>query len=176
MNKGLEVIEARWLFDFSWDEIGVLVHPESIVHSLIEMVDGSIKAQMGVADMRHAIQYALTFPDRKPSELKPLDLTRLSQLNFEAPDLEKFPCLALAYRALKTGGTLPTAMNAANEITVEAFLKDKIKLSDIPKIVEAVMNAHERREAASLEIVLAADATARARAREFLTADAARAV
>lgn len=169
MNKGLEVIEARWLFDFSADEIDVLVHPESIVHSLIEMIDGSIKAQMGVADMRHAIQYALTFPDRKPSELSPLNLMKLSQLNFEAPDLVKFPCLALAYKALKIGGTLPAAMNAANEIAVEAFLNDKIKLSDIPKIIESVMNAHETKPAADLDIVLRADKAARAAARENLT-------
>ncbi len=161
MNKGLEVIEARWLFDFSASEIDVLVHPESIVHSLIEMIDGSIKAQMGVADMRHAIQYALSFPDRKPTELAPLDLAKLSQLNFEAPDLERFPCLDLAYRALKTGGTLPAAMNAANEIAVEAFLGDKIRLSDIPKIIEGVMDAHETLAAANLEIVLQTDVWAR---------------
>lgn len=164
MNKGLEVIEARWLFDFSADEIDVLVHPESIVHSLIEMVDGSIKAQMGVADMRHAIQYALSFPDRKPTELAPLDLARLSQLNFETPDFKRFPCLALAYKALKIGGTLPAAMNAANEIAVEAFLNDKINLSDIPKIIESVMDAHETRDASALEIVLKADAGARKQA------------
>lgn len=173
MNKGLEVIEARWLFDFSHEQIDVLVHPESIVHSLIEMIDGSVKAQMGVADMRHAIQYALTFTDRKPTELKPLDLARISQLNFEAPDLERFPCLALAYRALRTGGTLPAAMNAANEIAVDAFLKDKIKLSDIPKIIENVMNAHELKPAADLEIVLSADAEARGRAGKFLIENAA---
>jgi 1-deoxy-D-xylulose-5-phosphate reductoisomerase len=161
MNKGLEVIEARWLFDFSADEIAVLIHPESIVHSLVELIDGSVKAQMGIADMRHAIQYALCFPVRQPTELAPLDLAKLSQLNFEAPDLERFPCLSLAYRALKIGETLPAAMNAANEIAVEAFLNDSVRLSDIPKIIESVMNAHETQPAANLEIVLETDAWAR---------------
>lgn len=161
MNKGLEVIEACWLFDFSAEEISVIVHPESIVHSLIELVDGSIIAQLGATDMRHAIQYALTFPDRKPSNLAPLDLATLSQLNFEEPDFDKFPCLALAYRALKTGGTLPAAMNAANEIAVQAFLDDKIRLSEIPKIIETVMNKHETKPAENLEVILEADGWAR---------------
>lgn len=161
MNKGLEVMEAHWLFGFSADEISVLVHPQSIVHSMIEMVDGSIIAQMGVTDMRHAIQYALTFPERKPGELAPLDFAKLSQLTFEEPDLDKFPCLALAYKALRIGGTMPAVLNAANEIVVEAFLDDKIRLSDIPKIIESVMNAHEAQAAASLEIVLETDAWAR---------------
>lgn len=161
MNKGLEVIEARWLFGFSADEISVLIHPQSIVHSLIELVDGSIIAQMGVADMRHAIQYALTFPDRKSGDLAPLDLAKLSQLNFEEPDFERFPCLALAYRALKIGGTLPAAMNAANEIAVQAFLDNKIRLSDIPKIIEKVMNEHETKPVTNLETVLECDKQAR---------------
>jgi 1-deoxy-D-xylulose-5-phosphate reductoisomerase len=103
MNKGLEVIEARWLFDFDADEIGVVVHPQSVVHSMVEFVDGSIIAQLGVTDMRHAIQYALTFPERKNCELEPLDFTKISQLTFEEPDLERFPCLALAYKALQIG-------------------------------------------------------------------------
>ncbi|MDQ3322520.1 MAG: 1-deoxy-D-xylulose-5-phosphate reductoisomerase [Acidobacteriota bacterium] len=164
MNKGLEVIEARWLFDFSADEISVVVHPESIVHSLIELVDNSIIAQMGATDMRHAIQYALTYPNRKPCEIQPLDLTRLSGLNFEEPDLEKFPCLALAYKALNIGGTLPAAMNAANEIAVRAFLDDKIRLSDIPKIIENVMNAHTPEAVSGLKIVLETDVWAREQA------------
>src|SRR5881296_3381922 len=107
MNKGLEVIEARWLFGFGPDEISIVVHPESIVHSMIEMIDGSVIAQMGVTDMRHAIQYALTYPERCTSTLPPLDLTRLASLHFEPPDLERFPCISLAYRALRAGGTLP---------------------------------------------------------------------
>ncbi len=164
MNKGLEVIEARWLFDFPADKIAVVVHPQSVVHSMVEMVDGSIIAQMGVTDMRHAIQYALTFPKRQAGELPPLDFAKLAQLSFEEPDLEKFPCLALAFRALKIGGTMPAALNAANEIAVAAFLEDKIRLSDIPKIIESVMNEHESKPAASLEIVLETDARARKQA------------
>jgi 1-deoxy-D-xylulose-5-phosphate reductoisomerase len=135
---------------------------------MIELVDGSIIAQLGATDMRHAIQYALTYPDRKPGELAPLDLAKLSQLNFEEPDLIKFPCLALAYRALRAGGTLPAAMNAANEIAVAAFLDNKIRFSDIPKIIESVMNQHVAEPAASLEAVVEADQTAREQANLFL--------
>lgn len=164
MNKGLEVIEARWLFDFPADEIAVVVHPQSIVHSLVELIDGSIIAQLGVTDMKHAIQYALTFPTRKENCLPPLDFAKLSQLTFEEPDLEKFPCLALAYKALKIGGTMTAALNAANEIAVQAFLDEKIRLSDIPVIVEKVMNEHESQPATSLERILETDAWARKQA------------
>jgi 1-deoxy-D-xylulose-5-phosphate reductoisomerase len=164
MNKGLEVIEARWLFDFSADEISVVVHPQSVVHSLIELVDGSLIAQLGVTDMRHAIQYALTFPTRKETCLPPLDFAKLSQLTFEEPDLEKFPCLALAYKALQIGGTMPATLNAANEIAVQAFLDNKIRLSDIPKIIESVMDEHESQAVSSLEIVIETDALARKQA------------
>ena len=164
MNKGLEVIEARWLFDFDADDISVVVHPQSVVHSLIEMVDGSLIAQMGVTDMKHAIQYALTFPVRKTGCLAPFDFKKLAQMTFEEPDFEKFRCLALAYKALKIGGTMPAAMNAANEIAVSAFLDDKIKLSDIPKIIESVMNEHQSQPAASLETILKTDAAARKQA------------
>ena len=164
MNKGLEVIEARWLFDFPADEISVIVHPQSVVHSMIEMVDGSVIAQLGVTDMRHAIQYALTFPERKKGELEPLDFRKFSQLTFEEPDFEKFPCLKLAYEALKTGGTMPAVLNAANEIAVQAFLDNKIKLSDIPRIIESVMNEHETKPSSSLEAILEADDFARKRA------------
>ena len=164
MNKGLEVIEARWLFDFEADEIAVVVHPQSVVHSMVEMVDGSIIAQLGVTDMKHAIQYALTFPTRKANCVPPLNFAKLSQLTFETPDFDKFPCLALAYKALKIGGTMPTALNAANEIAVQAFLDDKIRLSDVPKIIESVMNEHESKPATSLEIILETDASARKQA------------
>lgn len=164
MNKGLEVIEARWLFDFSADAINVVVHPQSVVHSMIEMVDGSIIAQLGVTDMKHAIQYALTFPKRQNGCLPPLDFAKLSHLTFEEPNLDKFPCLALAYRALKIGGTMPTALNAANEIAVQAFLDGKIRLSDVPKIIESVMNEHESQPATSLEVILETDAAARKQA------------
>ena len=164
MNKGLEVIEARWLFDFGADEISVIVHPQSVVHSMIEMVDGSIIAQLGVTDMKHAIQYALTFPERKENCLAPLDFRKFSTLTFEEPDFEKFPCLALAYKALKIGGTMPAVLNAANEISVQAFLDNKIKLNDIPRIIEAVMNEHKTQNASSLEAIQKADEFARNRA------------
>jgi 1-deoxy-D-xylulose-5-phosphate reductoisomerase len=164
MNKGLEVIEAKWLFGFEVDEIAVVVHPQSIVHSMIEMIDGSVIAQMGVTDMRHAIQYALTFPERKINCLEPLDFRKISQLTFEEPDLDRFPCLELAYRALKIGGTMPAVLNAANEIAVQAFLDDEIRLSEIPKIIELVMNEHETQPVTDLEIVLTTDAWARKRA------------
>ncbi len=164
MNKGLEVIEARWLFDFPADKISVVVHPQSVVHSLIELVDGSIIAQLGVTDMRHAIQYALTFPNRKETCLSPLDFAKLSQLTFEEPDSEKFPCLALAYKALQIGGTMPATLNAANEVAVQAFLDNKIRLSDIPKIIKSVMNEHQSQAVSSLKIVIETDALARKQA------------
>src|SRR4030095_2979812 len=119
---------------------GILVHPQSIVHSMIELIDGSVIAQLGVTDMRHAIQYALTFPERHASNLEPLDLTALSALHFEAPDQDRFPCIALAYRALRTGGTLPAALNAANEEAVRAFIDERIYPPDLPRVIEAVMN------------------------------------
>ena len=161
MNKGLEVIEAHWLFGFSADEINIVVHPESIVHSMIELIDGSVIAQMGVTDMRHAIQYSLTYPERCSSELPPLDLAALSSLHFEAPDRERFPCISLAYRALKTGGTLPAAMNAANEEAVQAFIDERISLLDIPQIIERVMNHHRTCAVKDLDTVLEADRSAR---------------
>src|SRR5258706_3339747 len=161
MNKGLEVIEAHWLFGFEANQIGILVHPESIVHSMIELVDGSVIAQLGVTDMRHAIQYALTYPERHSSELEPLDLTALSALHFEAPDVDRFPCIALAYRALRAGGTLPAAMNAANEEAVRAFIDERISLTDIPRVIERVMNGHSIEPLADLDTVLNTDRRAR---------------
>ena len=164
MNKGLEVIEARWLFGFEADQISVIVHPQSVVHSMIEMVDGSVIAQMGVTDMKHPIQYALTFPDRQAGCLESLDFGKLSKLTFEEPDLERFPCLGLAYDALRTGGTMPAVLNAANEIAVEAFLSEKIGLADIALVNMAVMSEHVATPADSLAAVLAADDWARSRA------------
>jgi len=161
MNKGLEVIEARWLFNASADEIDILVHPQSVVHSMIELVDGSIIAQMGVTDMRHAIQYALTYPDRHPAELPPLDLATLSKLEFFTPDTEKFPCITLAYDALRRGGTMPAVLNAANEVAVAAFLDGKIKFGDIPRLIRAACEAHTPQTASNLDSVLAADRWAR---------------
>ncbi|MDQ2938419.1 MAG: 1-deoxy-D-xylulose-5-phosphate reductoisomerase, partial [Acidobacteriota bacterium] len=161
MNKGLEVVEAHWLFGFAPDQIGIVVHPESVVHSMIELVDGSVIAQMGVTDMRHAIQYALTYPDRHSCELPPLDLTALSTLHFEDPDLDRFPCIALAYRALREGGTLPAAMNAANEEAVQAFIEERIRLTDIPLVIESVMDSHDTQPATELAAILLADESAR---------------
>ncbi len=161
MNKGLEVIEARWLFDCSPDEIDVIVHPQSVVHSMVELIDGSIIAQLGVTDMRHAIQYALTWPDRRPASLPPLDLATLRNLEFEPPNHERFPCLGLAYQALRTGGTMPAVLNAANEVAVAAFLAGSIRFGDIPRIIERVCAAHTPGPAADLGAVLAADRWAR---------------
>jgi 1-deoxy-D-xylulose-5-phosphate reductoisomerase len=161
MNKGLEVIEAHWLFGFLPDQIDIVVHPESVVHSMIELVDGSVIAQMGITDMRHAIQYALTYPDRHGCELPPLDLTALSALHFEPPDLDRFPCIALAYRALRAGGTVPAAMNAANEEAVQAFIDERIGLTDIPLVIEAVMDNHRSKPATELATILEADESAR---------------
>jgi 1-deoxy-D-xylulose-5-phosphate reductoisomerase len=161
MNKGLEVIEARWLFGFGADEIDILVHPESVVHSMIELVDGSVIAQMGVTDMRHAIQYALTYPARYPCGLPSLDLTKLSALHFEAPDTERFPCIKLAYRALRTGGTMAAAMNAANEEAVQAFLDERISLTDIAHVIAEVMDGHETKPVENLGVVLETDSAAR---------------
>jgi len=169
MNKGLEVIEAHWLFGFGPDEIDIVVHPESVVHSMIEMVDGSVIAQMGVTDMRHAIQYALTYPDRHSCQLPPLDLTAVSGLHFEAPDHDRFPCIRLAYKALREGGTLPAAMNAANEEAVAAFLNERICLTEIPQVIEAVMNQHSNQPANDIQTILAADHHARHEARELIS-------
>ena len=163
------MIEAHWLFGFSADEISVIVHPQSIIHSMVEMVDGSIIAQLGVTDMKHAIQYALTFPNRKENCLASLDFTKVTNLTFEQPDLEKFPCLALAYRALRAGGTLPAVLNAANESSVQAFLDGKIRLSEIAQINKAVMDLHQIQPANSLETILWADNWARESARKMLT-------
>jgi 1-deoxy-D-xylulose-5-phosphate reductoisomerase len=161
MNKGLEVIEAHWLFNASAEEIDILVHPQSIVHSMIELIDGSIIAQMGVTDMRHAIQYALTYPDRRPTMLPPLDLATLSKLEFFAPDTDKFPCITLAYNALRSGGTMPAVLNAANEVAVAAFLDSKVRFGDIPRLIQSACEAHTPQPATSLDAVLSADRWAR---------------
>jgi len=161
MNKGLEVIEAGWLFDMSADRITVAVHPQSIVHSMIELIDGSIIAQLGVTDMRLMIQYALTFPERLPTDLPALGIDSLSKLEFHEPDLIRFPCLKLAYDAMKEGGTMPAAMSAANEIAVAAFLSKSIGFMDISRVIANTMEAHETESASSLEAVVEADRWAR---------------
>jgi len=165
MNKGLEVIEASWLFGVTPDEIEVVVHPQSIVHSMVEYSDGSILAQLGLTDMRVAIQYALTYPDRWVSPLPSLDIFQLPKLEFFEPDHEKFPCLGLAYKALHAGGTAPAVLNAANEVAVEEFLNNKIGFHEIPQIIESVLDSHQPQNADNLETVLAADAWAREEAR-----------
>ncbi len=167
MNKGLEVIEASWLFGFRPEGIDVVVHPQSIVHSMVEFVDGSVLAQLGLTDMRVAIQYALTYPERWRSPLPGLDLSKLAKLEFFAPDLEKFQCLNLAYRALRSGGTAPAVLNAANEVVVEAFLENGIPFHQIPGIIESVLDAHSPQDASSIEAVLGADAWARNEARHY---------
>lgn len=164
MNKGLEVIEARWLFGFDADKISVIVHPQSVVHSMVEMVDGSVIAQLGVTDMKHPIQYALTYPERKKGCVEPLDLGKLSKITFEEPDADRFPCLGLAYDALRAGGTMPAVLNAANEIAVQAFLDGKLGLADISAVNKGVMDEHTPTAADSLDAVLKGDEWARSRA------------
>ncbi len=176
MNKGLEVIEARWLFGFDADQISVVVHPQSVVHSMIELVDGSVVAQLGATDMKLAIQYALTYPDRRENSLAPLDLAQLAELSFEEPDVDRFPCLDLAYYALRRGGTTPTALNAANEVAVAAFLGGKLRFADIARLNKSVIESHQTTDADSLESILDADRSGRRAAELFLTANAAASV
>lgn len=161
MNKGLEVIEAHWLFGLPVDKIAVHIHPESIVHSMVEYIDGAVMAQLGIPDMKTPIAYAMTYPERLPLDLPPLDLCRLGQLHFAMPDSQCFPCLGLAYEAITLGGTFPAVLNAANELAVDAFLNEKVGFLDIPRIIAGVMGRHDRSAAASLQEVLAADSWAR---------------
>jgi 1-deoxy-D-xylulose-5-phosphate reductoisomerase len=164
MNKGFEVIEARWLFDVTPDSIDVVVHPQSIVHSMVEFVDGSIVAQMGVADMRGPIQYALTHPDRLPSSIPSLDWASLPPLEFREPDRDKFPAVELAFRAIRMGGTAPAVLNAADEVAVNAFLEKRISFTDMPRIIKAVLDAHTPAQTDCIETVLDADRWARSAA------------
>lgn len=161
MNKGLEVIEAKWLFDVEPEDIVVHVHPESIVHSMVQFEDSSVIAQLGCPDMRVPIQYALTYPKRIDSNFERLDLFKIASLNFEKPNLDTFPCLALAYRALKEGGSTATVLNAANEVLVEKFLADKIGFYDIPKYIEQAMDEHSFIDRPTLDDILATDAWTR---------------
>jgi len=172
MNKGLEVIEARWLFDVPASGVRVVIHPQSVVHSMVEFVDGSFKAQLSTTDMRHPIQYALSYPERWAAPLEPFDPLTCGPLEFAPPDPERFPCLALAYRALEAGGAAPAVLNAANEIAVGAFLERRAGLMDIPRIVARVLDDHGSLPAASLDQVLAADQAARAAAAALLTSGA----
>ena len=163
-NKGLEMIEARWLFDVEMGRVSVVVHPQSIVHSMVEFVDGSMLAQLSTPDMCLPIQYALTYPNRAPSQRVQTSLAKLGALTFEEPDLDRFPALELARRAGEMGGTLPAVLNAANEVAVEAFLNRRISFTDISTVVWRTMEQHQPVPHASLEQILAADAWARAEA------------
>ncbi len=164
MNKGLEVIEARWLFSVPPEKIEVVVHPQSIIHSMVEYVDGSIIAQLGIPDMRVPISYALYWPDRMELDLPSLDLVKMGPLTFEAPQMDKFPCLALAFKALEMGGTATTVLNAANEVAVEAFLQGQIPYLKIPEIISDVLEEMGGKAMNSLDDVLQADAMARLKA------------
>jgi 1-deoxy-D-xylulose-5-phosphate reductoisomerase len=167
MNKGLEVIEARWLFDVDAAQISVVIHPQSIVHSMVELNDGSVIAQLGVTDMRLPIQYACSYPERWEATLPSLDLTRAGRLEFHAPDIGRFPCLPLAYRALCEGGTLPVVLNAANEVAVECFLDGRLAFPAIPRLIEMTMNAHAVQRVSTLDVVRAVDDWARRQARDL---------
>jgi len=166
MNKALEVIEASVLFDLPVDKVRVYIHPQSIIHSLVEFVDGSVLAQLGVPDMRLPIAYALTYPQRLPLNSPPLDLCRIGQLTFEPPDTTRFPGLALGYAAATTGGTMPAVLNAANEVAVAAFLQGRLGFMGIPATVEATMAAHQPQPLESLEQILAVNRWARDFARD----------
>lgn len=167
MNKGLEVLEARWLFDTGVDKIEVNIHPQSIIHSMVEYVDGCVIAQLGTPDMKAPIAYALSYPERVATGVKPLDLTTFSGLTFFKPDLDKFPCLGLAYRAIKDGESMPAVMNAANEIAVDAFLNGRIGFVQIAETIERTMNAHTAHNLGSIDEVLKADLWSRETAREI---------
>jgi 1-deoxy-D-xylulose-5-phosphate reductoisomerase len=173
MNKGLEVIEARWLFDLAPAEISVVVHPQSVIHSMVELIDGSIIAEMAVPDMAIPVAFALAYPERLPLEyLKPLSLADCARLTFEPPDLLRFPCLRLAYEALREGGTMAACLNAANEELVAAFLAGRARFADIPRHLETIMGRHRNAAPRTLEDVLETDGWARAAARELIGASA----
>jgi len=161
MYKGFEVIEARWLFDLSAEKIDVIIHPQSIIHSMVEYIDGSIIAQMGRPDMRLPILYALSWPERAEAVTESLDLLSIGPLTFEAPDTERFPCLRLAYQAMEIGGTMPVVLNAADEIAVEKFLNREITFTEIPMMIEQAMKAHKVIPDPDLECILEVDQTVR---------------
>ena len=168
MNKGFEVIEAYWLFNTEPSDINVVVHPESVIHSMVEFADGAVIAQLGCPDMREPISYALGYPERLECGNKRLDFASLGSIHFEAPDLEKFPCLALAYESIRTGGNIPCALNAANEVAVAAFLEDRIGYYDIPRICEKVMEGTSRIVNPSLDDIFSTNEAAAAKAREMI--------
>jgi 1-deoxy-D-xylulose-5-phosphate reductoisomerase len=161
MNKGLEVIEARWLFGVGPKQIDVVIHPQSVVHSMVELHDGSIIAQLGVTDMRLPIQYAFSYPERWSNLLPPLDLTRCGQLDFAAPDYKRFPCLGLAYRALVGDSSLPVVLNSANEVAVAAFLSGQLSFLSIAEVIECTMDANDAGNVTTLDDVRRVDRWAR---------------
>jgi 1-deoxy-D-xylulose-5-phosphate reductoisomerase len=168
MNKGLEVIEAHWLFNVAPEQIEVVVHPQSVIHSLVQYVDGSVVAELGNPDMRTPIAHALAWPERIAAGVAPLDLPAIAQLNFEPPDFERFPCLALAFRALRDGGNAAAVLNAANEVAVAAFLDGRLPFLGIAGVIAATMDAVPVAEMPDLPSILAVDARARAIATELL--------
>ena len=168
MNKGLEVIEAHWLFNAEAEQIEVVVHPQSVIHSLVEYIDGSVLAQLGNPDMRTPIAYGLGFPDRLTSGVSSLDLLKIARLDFVAPDMLRFPCLKLAYDALKAGGTAPAILNAANEIAVEAFLAEQIGFLDIPKAIDTVLSGTAIEQVESIEHLVTVDMAARKATQQWL--------
>jgi 1-deoxy-D-xylulose-5-phosphate reductoisomerase len=171
MNKGLEVIEARWLFDLTAAQVSVVIHPQSVIHSMVEMIDGSVIAEMAIPDMAIPVAYALAYPERLPmTHLKPLSLAENSRLTFEEPDLSRFRCLGLAYEALAAGHTMPACLNAANEELVAGFLAGRVRFVDIPRHLEAVMSRHPNSPPRTIEDLLETDGWARAAVRELIGA------
>ncbi|HLX36790.1 MAG TPA: 1-deoxy-D-xylulose-5-phosphate reductoisomerase [Candidatus Binataceae bacterium] len=169
MNKGLEVIEARWLFDVPVEQISVIIHPQSVVHSMVEMIDGSVIAEMAIPDMAIPVAYALAYPERLPlAHLKPLSLAECGALAFEQPDPDRFPCLRLAFEALAAGATMPCALNAVNEVMVAAFLAGEARFVDIARNIETVMTRHSNHAARTIEDLIETDGWARAQARELI--------
>jgi 1-deoxy-D-xylulose-5-phosphate reductoisomerase len=169
MNKGLEVIEAHHLFDIPPDKIEVIIHPQSIIHSMVEFIDGSVKAQLGVPDMKIPIQYALTYPDRRSSKYERVNFTKLRSMEFIEPDTSVFPCLRLAGEALREGGTAPAVLNAANEIAVNAFLKGDITFTGIPELIERALQEHKTEMNISLESIERADVETREKVQSYLS-------
>ena len=170
MNKGLEVIEARWLFDIAPDKIKVLVHPQSIVHSMVEYHDGAVVAQLGMPDMRGPIAYALSYPERLSGVSPALDLAKMGTLTFEEPDMDRFPCLAYAFDALRAGGSMPAVLSAANEVAVKYFLEEKIGYTDVARVIRSTMDAHTPSNIRTVEDALKADLWARHEAEKVIGA------
>ena len=168
MNKGLEVIEAAWLFNTEFKNIEILIHPEAVVHSMVEFTDGAVLAQMGACDMRLPIQYALTYPERARSGIKSPDFSKIKSLSFYKPDFERFPCIGLAYDAGKKGGTFPSVLNASNEIAVKEFVEGRIKFIDIPKAIEKILRMHKTVRNTGLGDIIEADKWARIKTKEML--------